>query len=104
VSAADQQRRETCPCLCHESGPPDLHTAPGTTCPCKPFRGMRFAHGRFRQSLPGLRIDEQPAEVCRVTRVTGTTVYYRTRDGEGGVWCTGRDTFTARVAEVLPDA
>lgn len=72
------------------------------TAQLEPRQGMRFAHARMRQALPGLRIDEQPAEVCRVTRVTSTAVYYRAGDGERTLYVSKRDRFAEKVGEVLP--
>lgn len=75
-------------------------------CPCKvdPHQGMRFAHARMRQALPGLRIADQPPQVCRVTRVTARAVYYRTGDGQGSRYVIDPARFPELVGELLPDA
>ena len=70
-------------------------------------RGLRFEHARWRQTVAGVRFEDCPPVVCRVTKVTGTTVYYRAEvDGgaTGNPWRTSVDTFAEKVARVLDDA
>lgn len=69
-----------------------------------PRRGLRFEHARWRQGVPGVRFEDCPPVVCRVTKVTATTVYYRSDDGDGGSWYTSPETFAEKVGRVLPDA
>ena len=65
--------------------------------------GQRFEHARFRQSLPGVRVADSPHEICRVTRTTATSVYYRTDDGAGNRYVIDRDRFAEIAIRYLED-
>ncbi len=68
--------------------------------PVIPRPGLRFAHARFRASIPGVRVADSPAEVCRVTRVARGSVYYRTGDGTGNRYVIDADRFPAVVGSL----
>lgn len=68
-----------------------------------PRRGLRFEHATRRQARPGVRIEDSPPEVCRVTMVRQGTVYYRGADGEGMRWRTGVEGFRDIVGQVLDE-
>ena len=72
-----------------------------------PRRGLRFEHAHWRTPIAGVRFDDCPPVVCRVTKVTPTTVYYRAEvegGGTGNPWYCSPETFPEKVARRLDDA
>ena len=61
----------------------------------EPKAGMTFNHARFIQGSP--KAGTARPDVCTVTRVTKTTVYYRTETGMA--MKTPREAFGASVKE-----
>lgn len=66
-----------------------------------PRAGLRFRHCRFRERVPGRRVEDSPHEVCRVTRVTKTAVYYRTADGADNRYVVDPSRFADIVLEEI---
>lgn len=66
--------------------------------PPAPRRGLRFAHARQREQIPGVRCADSPAVVMIITRVTSTAVYFRRDDSPGSVgWHVARDRFATEA-------
>jgi len=65
-----------------------------------PANHTRFVHRRQREQVEGVRVADWPYVVCEVSRVTSTSVYYRTQDHLGG-WHANRTRFADEVGGII---